>query len=162
MDATTVEFTRSVGLGSTHPEAPPEFRGTITAFGFPAVVKRLHKSLKNCINKIPRDTDGQGNMREQFLKFVAADLSDQNSLEKFCSKLGYASALRDLIENRISQMTSVDFIVDEALATPNQATVKKVTDDLLREDHERFARVPIKPGQQHTEWDAMGDEGPSR
>lgn len=154
-----VRFNNIAGLGTNYPESPPEMRSSINAFGFPTVMKKLHRSLKSAINRIPK-TDPQGKpMRDVFLQCVGMDLSNQVAVEKFCSKLGFESALRDLIEKRITQMTTMDFIVDPDLATPNAASVKDVVSRVVDEDNKRFSRVPIREGEATTEWDEMEREG---
>ena len=135
---TAYAFSQVAGLGSHFPEAPPELRGSINDFGFTSVMKRLHRSIKSCLNRIPKvDPNTKVPMRDHFLRCIAMDLSDQQAVEKFCSKLGFESALRDLTENRISEMTVVDFIIDKAMATPDSDSFSRVKDDVLREDRER-------------------------
>ncbi len=157
-----MNFTSVTGLGTNYPEAPPEMRSSINAFGFPTTLKRLHSGLKSAINRIPK-TDPQGKpMRDFFLKCIGMDLTQQAAVEKFCSKLGFESALQDLLANRITQMTTMDFIVDPALATPDAASLKEVMERVVGEDNKRFSRVPIREGQRSTEWDEIEreDSGP--
>lgn len=156
--SSTFSFTNTAGLGNDHPEAPPEMTGSIQEFGFPNVLKRVHRGLRACLNKIPRtDPNTKAPMREQFLRCIAQDLSAQEAVEKVCSKLGFESAMRDLIEKRITEMTEIDFIVDPRLATPNADSVKAMTDSLLRPGRERFARVTPQPGRSTDEWDVIDE-----
>lgn len=161
----TVTFTNITGLGTNHPEAPPEMRSSINAFGFPTILKRLHRGLKSAINRIPKH-DPQGKpMRDFFLKCVGMGLSDQAAVEKFCSKLGFESALRDLLEKRITEMTTMDFIVDPDLATPDAASFKDVVTRVVDEENKRFSRVPVREGETHDEWEEMerdDDHSPGR
>jgi hypothetical protein len=159
----TIPFTQVTGLGTHYPEVPPEVRSTISAFGFPTVLKKLHVGLKSAINRIPKNDSAGKPMREHFLKCIAMDLSNQAAVEKFCSKLGFESALRDLLDKRITQMTAMDFIVDPNLATPDAASYKAVVEQVIGEEHKRFSRVPMRENEQHTEWDEMErDDSPGR
>lgn len=159
----TVAFTASAGMGSAVPDAPPEYAGAITAFGFPTVLKRLHKSIRACINRIPRDTaDGQTPLRDEFLKCLALDLDDQQVVDRLAQRIGFGTAREDLIQKRINNMTPLDYISpDKALDTPDQASVSRVRDELLRPDRERFAKVQPTRGREVNEWDFMRDEDPN-
>jgi hypothetical protein len=154
----TYSFTNAVGLGSPYPEAPPEMQGTINDFGFPAVLRRVHRGLRACMNKIPRnDPNTKAPIRAKFLECIAQDLNEQETVDRFCSKLGFESARRDLMERRISEMTVVDFIVDEKLATPTAESVREMTNTLLQPDRERFARMKPKAGAVTDEWDEIDE-----
>lgn len=156
----THSFTNATGLGNQYPESPTEIQGSLQELGFPTVLRTVHSGLRSCMNKIPRtDPNTKAPLREQFLQCISQDLTAQAAVEKHCSKLGFESAMRDLVEKRISEMTVVDFIVDERLATPDAASVKAMTDSLLRPDRERFARMTPKAGQATDEWDAMDEPG---
>lgn len=159
----TVTFTGASGLGASIPEAPPEYAGTISAFGFPGPLKRLHKSIRTCINRIPRDTaDGQTPLREEFLKCLALDLDHQETVARLSAKIGFGTAREDLIQKRINNMTPLDYISpNKALDTPDQDSVSRVREEILRPDRERFAKVQPTKGREANEWDFMRDEDPN-
>lgn len=162
-DSNETVFTRSAGLGSYNPEAPPEHKGSITAFGFPAVMKRLHRSIRSCVNRIPDDPQEDGSkLRDMFLKCITMKSDERAYLDELTYKLGESTAREDLLQRRITQMSPVDFIADPATATPDQRSVKEVRDELLRPDRERFAKVLPTPGRASTnEWDFIDEEQPS-
>jgi len=159
----TVAFTASAGMGAAVPDTPPEYAGAITAFGFPTVLKRLHKSIRACINRIPRDTaDGQTPLRDEFLKCLALDLNDQQMVDRLSQRIGFGTAREDLIQKRINNMTPLDYISpNKALDTPDQESVSRVRDELLRPDRERFAKVQPTKGREVNEWEFMRDEDPN-
>lgn len=156
----TIAFSNIAGLGTNYPEAPPEMRSSISAFGFPTVLKRLHTGLRSAINRIPKNDAAGKPMRDHFLRCVAMGISDQVAVEKFCSKLGFESALRDLLEKRITQMTSVDMIVDPESLIPEGATYREVVEKFTGEDNKRFAGVKMRENETHDEWESFADEGP--
>lgn len=161
-ETNTVNFTGATGLGAGIPEVPPEYAGTISAFGFPTALKRLHKSIRTCINRIPRDTvDGQTPLREEFLKCLALDLNDQQLVARLSERIGFGTAREDLIQKHITNMTPLDYISpNKALDTPDQESVSRVRNELLRPDRERFAKVNPENGRAVNEWDFM-DEDPN-
>lgn len=159
----TVTFNSASGLGAGVPELPPEYAGSISAFGFPMALKRLHKSIRACINRIPRDTaDGQAPLRDEFLKCLTLDLDDHDTVDRISKLIGYGTAREDLVQKRINNMTPLDYISpDKALDTPDQASVSRVRNELLRPDRERFAKVNPEKGHEVNEWDFMRDEDPN-
>lgn len=149
-------------LDNGRPAVPPEMQGAINSFGFPTALKRLHARVRELINKIPYENPDSMKTRDMFMTVLnEKDRADAELVAQVCERLGYDSALTDMMEQRISAMTPAEFIVDKELATPDQMTVERIRDQLLGEDRERFAQVKVAQGQQRTnEWAHLNDDGP--
>lgn len=162
-ETTKVAFTRATGMGAPFPEAPPEYAGAISAFGFPGPLKKLHKALRTCINRIPRDvSEDQKPLMDEFIRCIQLDLSDQDIVARISQQIGFRTAREDLVQKRINSMTPLDYISpNKALDTPDQEAVSRVRRELMAPDHERFAKVLPTKGGSVNEWDFMRDEDPN-
>lgn len=148
-----VHFRRSTGMGSSDPYLPPESTAHLSSFGYPKPMKKLHKALRAALNRVPaRDQEG-ALLRERILECLDRGQTDTEAFAELSQIMGIETAREDLIQKRISQMTAVDFISDSTHATPDQASVSRVRNEVLKEDRERFAKVTPKAGKSSSEWD---------
>lgn len=154
---------RCVGMGSPYPEASAEQSPHLSSFGYPAPMQKLHKALRAALSRVPAyDQDNQP-VRDQLLSLIKNGRSNGEVFKQITLMLGEQTAREDLIQKRISRMTPADFISDQKYATPNVEAVKRVQQEVIGPDNERFAKVPIQPGKSRTEWDVPFDldDGPS-
>lgn len=158
-----IDVTSSYSLCFSENTVPPEYQGRLSDFGLPTALKRLHRQLKEIVNRIPFETPDKLRARDTFLSLITNERElDDATLKAFSHELGNFCAMQDLLDKRINSMSPMDFIADPETATPDLISLSSVRDRLLKGDRERFAKVEIKQGTRSTEWDKvdLDNDGP--
>ncbi|SFF34808.1 hypothetical protein SAMN04489711_1472 [Paracidovorax wautersii] len=152
-----------MGMATPYPEASPEQSPHLSAFGFPMPMKRLHKALTAALNRVPLIDQNNTPLREPLLDLIKRGVTDDELFEEITSRLGEATAREDIMQKRITQMTPVDFISNQAYATPTESAVKAMKRQVLEPQHKRFAEMPVKEGRATNEWSMidLDTDGPS-
>lgn len=159
MSDLTFSVLRSEGMATPYPEPPPEQSPHLSAFGFPMPMKRLHKALTAALNRVPLTDRDKNPLREPLLDLIRRGITDDELFHEITTRLGEATAREDILQKRITQMTPVDFISNQAYATPTGEAVKAVKREVIETQHKRFAEMPVKEGRATNEWSMMDLDG---
>lgn len=141
-------------LNGDTPVSDMTYRGQISSFGFPTVMRTMHRTLKQVVNKVPAN-DMEGRPIREMLIAAVADFEkmEPELVASLCMTIGEQSAIDEIMQKRINAMTPADFIIDKDLATPDQQSVSSIRNALLKDDRERFAAMPATGGKAPTnEW----------
>ncbi len=155
----TVIFKSTVGMASPYPDATVDpALGQMSAFGYPAPLKKLHRSLQAALQRIPAKDEEGNPLRDKVLNIISSNGSEKELIDAIAPAVGMEGARLDILEKRISEMTPEDFIVDPSTATPDAQAFNAVKSKVIDPDMKRQAKIAISPGKASDEWDHILDE----